>query len=196
MFKKILFALLASAMVLTAAACSTQDDKNDDSTDTTVSDSSGVSDDTSIEEAAGYAGTLEELAEAIYEKSPMEAAMGPAMQIDLSDAYAVQYYLGLSDATGVKEAVFSEPMIGSIPYSLCLIRLEEGTDASAIMQNVLDGVNMRKWVCVETDKMIVANCGDVVLMVMCNVYDYGDLAGDQYAAFAEVVTGEVTKLEK
>lgn len=187
MLKKILFALLAAAMVLTAAACG-KDETPDNAGDTTAAEDTAA-------EAIVYEGTLEELLAAIYEKSPMEAMMGN-MPIDLTDADALKYYLGLSDATGIKEAIVSEPMIGSIPYSLCLARVEEGADVAALMQGILDGVDMRKWMCVETDNMIVANHGDVIIMVMNNSADQGPLAADQYAAFAEIVGGEGTKLSK
>jgi len=186
MLKKILFTLLAAAMVLTAAACA-KDENPDNAGDTTAEDTAA--------EAIVYEGTLEELLAAIYEKSPMEAMMGN-MPIDLTDADALKYYLGLSDATGIKEAIVSEPMIGSIPYSLCLARVEEGADVAALMQGILDGVDMRKWMCVETDNMIVANHGDVIIMVMNKAAEQGPLAADQYAAFAEIVGGEGTKLSK
>jgi len=186
MFKRILAAMLAALSMFSFAACSNDEPEVKD-------------DETTAEEEtapAVYEGTLEELTTAIYEKQPVEAMMGPTTLIDLADTDALAYYIGVNDASNIKEASFSEPMIGSIPYSLCLARVEEGADVAALMQGILDGVDMRKWMCVETDNMIVANHGDVIIMVMNKAAEQGPLAADQYAAFAEIVGGEGTKLSK
>ena len=171
MFKKILTAILASVMLLSVAACGEK-------------------------APASYAGTLEVLADAIYAQNPLELAMGPTTQIDIANADTLKYYLGLSDAAGVKEAVFSEPMIGSIPYSLCLIRVTEDADIAAVSQSIFDGIDTRKWMCVEADQLIVAHYADIILMVMANSENSATLAGDMCSAFSTVIGGEVTKLEK
>ena len=181
MFKKILCAMLAALMLLSVVSCGKSDETTDDTTEIT---------------AAPYTGTLEELAAAIYEKHPIEAMMGPTTQIDITSADNTGYYLGVTDASAIKEAVFSEPMIGSIPYSLCLVRVKEGADAAALQQSIFDGIDTRKWMCVEADNLVVASYADVILMVMTNKEQGETLSQDLCAAFAAVVGGEVTKLEK
>ncbi len=171
MLKKILSVLLASVMLLSIAACG---DKA----------------------PASYAGTLEELAEAIYAQNPLEMMMGPTTPIEITNEDNLRYYLGLSDAAGIKEAVFSEPMIGSIPYSLCLVRVTEDADIAAISQSIFDGIDTRKWMCVEADQLIVAHYADIILMVMANSENSATLAADMCSAFSTVIGGEVTKLEK
>ena len=171
MLKKILSVMIASVMLFSIAACG---DKA----------------------PASYAGTLEELTEAIYAQNPLELSMGPTTQIEISNADTLRYYLGLSDAAGIKEAVFSEPMIGSIPYSLCLVRVNEDADIAAIAQGIFDGIDTRKWMCVEADQLIVAHYADIVLMIMANSDLSATLASDMCNTFATVIGGEVTKLEK
>ena len=41
-----------------------------------------------------YEGQLTDLVTAMYEKQPVEFMVGPAMEVDLSDAWAVKSYLG------------------------------------------------------------------------------------------------------
>ena len=171
MLKKILSVLLASVMLFSIAACG---DKA----------------------PASYAGTLEELAEAIYAQNPLELMMGPTTQIEITNADNLKYYLGLSDAAGIKEAVFSEPMIGSIPYSLCLVRVTEDADIAAISQSIFDGIDTRKWMCVEADQLIVAHYADIILMIMANSDLSATLAADMCSTFSTVIGGEATKLEK
>jgi len=176
MFKKILCVMLSALMLVSIAACG----KTEDETQT----------------PAVYEGTLEDLAAAIYEKHPIEAMMGPTTQIDLTSPDNTGYYLGITDVSAVKEAVFSEPMIGSIPYSLCLVRVKEDADIAAVKQSIFDGIDTRKWMCVEADNLVVASCADIVLMVMTNKEQGETLSQDLCAAFAEIVGGEVSKLEK
>ena len=171
MLKKILAALLASVMLFSLASFG--------------------------EEApASYAGTLEELAAAIYEQNPLELMMGPTTPIEIENADNLRYYLGLESADGIKEAVFSEPMIGSIPYSLCLVRVTEDADIATVAQNILNGVDTRKWMCVEADQLIVAHYADVVLMIMAHTDLSATLASDMCTAFSTVVGGEATRLQK
>ena len=77
---------------------------------------------------SAYPGTMTELVEGIYRNCTQqpEFALGDPTPIDTSDAFALQSYLGLTDASLVQEAVFSEPMINAQAYSLCALRVAEG----------------------------------------------------------------------
>ena len=67
---------------------------------------------------SAYPGTMTELVEGIYRNCTQqpEFALGDPTPIDTSDAFALQSYLGLTDASLVQEAVFSEPMINAQAY--------------------------------------------------------------------------------
>ena len=186
MFKRILAAMLAALSMFSVAACSNDEPEVKD-------------DETTAEEEtapAVYEGTLEELTTAIYEKQPVEAMMGPTTLIDLADTDALAYYIGVNDASNIKEASFSEPMIGSIPYSLCLVRVKEGADIAALQQSILEKVDTRKWMCVEADNLVVASGADIILMVMTKKEMSETLSQDLAAAFEAVLGTEVTKLAK
>ena len=91
--------------------------------------SSGKQDSAKADTAKGYSGTLPELIQAIYKKQPVDLTLDTPTAVDLTDSYSAQYFLGLSDASKVKEAYCSEPMIGSIAYSLVVVRTKDAADA-------------------------------------------------------------------
>lgn len=76
----------------------------------------------------------------------------------------------------------SEPMISSIAYSLVLVRVEDAKNAQSIAQQMKDGINPHKWVCVEADDLAVCGYGDVVMLIMVS----SDFAGDGITAQALV----------
>ena len=117
------------------------------------------------ETVAKYEGTLTELLDAIYEKAPTPLRLATT-EIDLSDPMYVNNFLGLQSADGIAEAIASEPMMSSQAYSLCLVRTEEGADIDALRQSIFDNVDVRKWICVEANQLIVADSGDIILMIM------------------------------
>ena len=177
MMKKILTVFLAALMILSFAACNTSDDPE-------------------VTGNPNYEGTLADLVDAIYEKKPLEMMVSQAIDIDVTDADALRYYLGLDSADGITEAVFSEAMTGSQAYSLCLARLGEGADVATIKNAILNGVDTQKWICVGADQLIVGNCGDVVIMVMADSQLSETLAEDIYNAFVEVTGATGDKLTK
>ena len=165
--KKIIALILALTLMLALCACGAKED---------AAGESGVAD-------VKLEGTLSEILAQIYEKAPeTELALSEAIPIDTADADAVKYYLGLDSADGITEAVFSEPMIGSIAYSVCLVRCEEGADVESIKQSISDNVDARKWICVVAEKVIVNNCGDVVILIMADE----QTASGVYGAFSEI----------
>lgn len=176
--KKTLSILLAAIMLFSFAACS----GNGTSDDTTAG--------TTAAPAPALSGTLEEIADKIYENaSDFQISIMPATEIDLTDADAVNSFLGVASADSIERAVFSEPMIGSIPYSMCLVKVKDGADKEALKQEILDGVNYRKWICVAAEKILVADCGDVIMMVMSSE----DNVETIYNAFSAVCAGSASE---
>ena len=86
--------------------------------------------------------------------------------IDLADEYALPAFTGLTDASLIKEAVASEAMIGAQAYSVALVRLNSSEDAATVAEAMKNGIDQRKWICVEADDLRVVACGDVVVLVM------------------------------
>ncbi len=64
------------------------------------------------------------------------------------------------------EAWVSEPMIGSIPHFVGLLRVPEGTDPEETRSQIEEKLDPRKWICVEAEKAEVLRRGDLILVVM------------------------------
>ena len=139
----------------------------------------------------------EELAKILaqmYEKVPAvkEIALGDPMPIDLTGE-DFSYWLGTTDASGIDAAIYSEPMMSSVAYSVCLVRAKDGTDVEQLKKDIFDKVNAVKWLCVTAEKVLVTNSDNTILLVMTNA----DVTADMYNAFSEVMGGKLgEKLER
>ncbi len=169
--KKILCLVLAFAMALSLAACG-------GNTEPEVP-------------AFELTGTLEEIADKIYANETVtdEMSIMPAMEMALEDVDGLTYNLGVASADAIERAVISEPMIGSIPYSLALVKAKEGADIDALKNEILNGVNHRKWLCVAAEKVAVVNCGNVIMMIMATE----EIVDGILAAFSTVCEGNAAE---
>jgi len=120
---------------------------------------------------------LDDIVAMIYEKHPMELSL-VTVEVALDDSYAVQSYLGLDSSEGIAKAVASESGFGSQAYSLVLCRVKDPSNAQSIARQMFEGIDQRKWICVEADDLMVSAFGDLVLLVMIDS-DYADMATAQ-----------------
>ena len=140
-------------------------------------------------------GTMEELLNKVVEKQPVEF-MGGTMPVDLTDTsddgkWMVKNYTGLDSADAITEAAFFEPMMGSIPSSMVMVRTAEGADIKAVAEGMKNGIDQRKWICVEADDLQVVSYGDGVMLIMVGS-DTGMTSQSFVDAFAAVCGGSVT----
>ena len=110
-------------------------------------------------------GTMEEIANKIAEQNPVEF-MGGTLPLDLADLEGLKYNTGLDSAEGITDAAVYGPMMGSIAFSLVVVRTAEGTDTVAVAEAMKAGIDPRKWICVEADDLMVATYGDVAMLIM------------------------------
>lgn len=138
--------------------------------------------------------TLAQIMDGIYKADPVELSLGN-IEVDLQDLYAVEGFLGLSNPTGIREALVSESLFGAQAYSLVLVRVDEGADANAIARAMADGIDQRKWVCVFADDMKVSVSGNVIMLIMLSS-EYADSATAQSLtdAFRQVAGGQITQI--
>lgn len=138
--------------------------------------------------------SLENILDEIYkEKMPEFPLMSQV--VDFADENSVKYYTGLTadDSSKVKEALASEPAMGSQAYSLVLIRLNDEKDAEDIAAKVKAGVDPRKWICVEADDIRVCASGDVVMFVMISTTFADSITATQLTdAFTNVAGGSLS----
>ena len=152
--KKFVSVVLALAMVLSLAACGGKKTEETQAPELSVT------------------GTMEELLNKTIEQRPVEF-MGGVIPVDLTDStedglWAIKSYTGLDSAEKITEAAAFEPMMGSMAFSMVLVRLAEGADAKAVAESMKSGIDTRKWICVEADDLKVAGFGDVVMLIMVN----------------------------
>lgn len=178
--KKIFAMLLALAMMFSFAACG--------GTTAQPTDAPTEASKPALE------GTVEEIINKIVEKNPVEF-MGGTMPIDLTDTSEdglanLEYNTGLKTAEGITEAAVYGPMMGSIAFSLVMVRTAEGTDAKTVAEAMKTGIDPRKWICVEADDLKIATYGDVAMLIM--VDSTNGLSAQPYVdAFAEVADAEL-----
>lgn len=142
--------------------------------------------------AASVEGTMEELVNKIIDNRPVEFS-GGSIVIDLADTsedgqWIVKSYTGLEDASVLTDAAAYEPMMSSIAFSLVTVRVAPRADSKAVAESMKSGVDPRKWICVEADDLLVAGCGDVVMLIM--VSTTGGMTAQSFVdAFQTVVGG-------
>ena len=175
--KKLICTLLALSLVLAMTACGKQ------ATETTTPE-------TTAPEGA-LVGSMEERLEKVIEARPVEFA-GGVIPIDLTDTsedglWAIKSYTGLDDASQLTEAAAYEPMMGSLAFSMVMVRTAEGADTRAVAESMKSGVDPRKWICVEADDLKVAGIGDVVMLIM--VSTTGDMTAQSFVDAFQSVAG-------
>ena len=169
--KKFVSVVLALALVLSLAACG------------------GKKAEETQAPALSVSGTMEELLNKTIEQRPVEF-MGGVIPVDLTDSsedglWALKSYTGLDSAAQITEAAAFEPMMGSMAFSMVLVRVAEGADSKTVAESMKSGIDTRKWICVEADDLKVAGFGDVVMLIMVNS-DSGMTAQSFVDAFAKV----------
>ena len=168
--KKFLSVILVLTMVLSMAACGKKAQETEAA-------------------AQSVAGTMEELLNKTIEQRPVEF-MGGVIPVDLTDSsedglWALKSYTGLDSAEKISEAAAFEPMMGSLAFSMVLVRVADGADAKSVAESMKSGIDTRKWICVEANDLKVAGFGDVVMLIMVNS-DSGMTAQSFVDAFAKV----------
>ena len=129
-------------------------------------------------------GTLEEILAKIYEGQTSEFFQQVGLMTMPLDAESSEYFIGVP-FDNVTEAIASEPMNSSLAYSVCLVRVAEGTDIEQFKADVKAGVDPRKWLCVgvEEENVIVDNIGDLVILIMSD--SEGEAVHTAFKALAE-----------
>lgn len=175
--KKLICTLLALSLVLAMTACGKQT-------------AEATTPETTAPEGA-LVGSMEELLEKVIEARPVEFA-GGVIPIDLTDTsedglWAIKSYTGLEDENQLKEAAAYEPMMGSLAFSMVMVRTKGGEDPKAVAESMKSGVDPRKWICVEADDVKAAGIGDVVMLIM--VSTTGDMTAQSFVDAFQTVAG-------
>ena len=138
--------------------------------------------------------SVDVLLQKLSEKMPVEfmAAVNPLDLTNTSEEglWMLKSGTGLDSADKIKEAAVYESMIGSLAFSIAMVRTNNAADAKAVAEEMKAGIDPCKWVCVGADDLKVAGYGDVVMLVMV---DTGlDMTAQSYVdAFQEICGAEL-----
>ena len=117
---------------------------------------------------------LGELIEKIYANHKEVDLPMMTQDLDLANMDLVTMNTGLTSAEKVSAIAVSEPMMGQ-PFSLVLLKVKDAADAADVAQQVYDGVDQRKWICMEADTKIGGYYDDIVMFFMVGS-DFADVA--------------------
>lgn len=168
--KKLICVLLLAGSLLTALSLSACGNNHSGDADTTTentknnaSTEKGDTNGTPSDNGGAVASlSLQEIADGI---KSAETEYPMLMSVEVEDD-AFEYYFGIAKPAGVAEALAVEPAMTSVPFSVCLLRVEEGADTAKLAGDIKKSVDPAKWVCVTASYVETAVNGDVVLLVM------------------------------
>ena len=189
--KKCTAFLLTLALMLSLSACRRR--KNPADTDPTTVPTTAT-ESTKPAESKTLPGTMEENINKIMEENPAEF-MGGVIPLDLEDTsedglLAFESYTGLQTREKLKDGAVYEPMMGSLAFSLVLVRVTDAAEAEQVAREMKKNIDPRKWICVEADQVMLAGYGDVVMFIMLDSQN-GQTAKSYVDAFQKVCGGKL-----
>ena len=115
------------------------------------------------------------------------------MKVDIKNIDEVTSYTGLKTNEGIESIVVSVPLITAQAYSVAIVKVKDNADVEKIKQEMLDNIDMRRWICVSAEQLYITNSGNVIFSVMADK----DVAKAVYNDFKKYVNNNIGKeLEK
>ena len=115
------------------------------------------------------------------------------MKIDVKNIDEVTSYTGLTSNDNIESIVVSVPMMTAQAYSVAVVKVKDNADVEKIKQEMLDNIDMRRWICVSAEQLYITNSGNVNFSVMTDK----DIAKAVYDDFKKYVNNNIGKeLEK
>ena len=115
------------------------------------------------------------------------------MLIDVKNIDEVTSYTGLTSNDNIESIVVSVPMMTAQAYSVAVVKVKDNADVEKIKQEMLDNIDMRRWICVSAEQLYITNSGNVIFSVMTDK----DIAKAVYDDFKKYVNNNIGKeLEK
>ena len=115
------------------------------------------------------------------------------MKVDIKNIDEVTSYTGLKTNDGIESIVVSAPLITAQAYQVAIVKVKENADVEKIKQEMLDNIDMRRWICVSAEQLYITNSGNVIFSVMADK----DVAETVYNDFKKYVNNNIGKeLEK
>ena len=136
---------------------------------------------------------MKQMFKTIYSKLGEKLPNLETQEISIEDETQVEAYTGLKSNKDIEKIVVSEPLMSSQAYSAVTVKVKSGANIEEIKKEMLENINMSKWICVSAEKMYITNNGNTIFMVMSSE----DWAKPVYNEFKEYVGNNIGKeLEK
>ena len=115
------------------------------------------------------------------------------MKVDIKNIDEVTSYTGLKTNDGIESITVSVPVMTAQAYQVAIVKVKDNADVEKIKQEMLDNIDMRRWICVSAEQLYITNSGNVIFSVMADK----DVAKAVYNDFKKYVNNNIGKeLEK
>ena len=129
----------------------------------------------------------------IYNSADVQLPQLEIMDIPATDGMQLQSFTGLRSNENIEVFVASAPFINAQAYSLAVLKVNDKANVEQIKQEILDNIDMRKWICVSAEKLYITNYDNVIFVIMSSE----EWAKPVYEEFKKYVGNDIGKeLEK
>ena len=132
---------------------------------------------------------MKKMINAIYSKLGDQLPSLETSTISSSDINQVKTYTGLQSPDNIEKIVVSEPLMSAQAYLLATVKVKDGADIEKMKQEMLNNLDMRKWICVSAEKLYITNHENTIFMIMSSA----EWADPVYNAFKEYVDNKIGK---
>ena len=114
-------------------------------------------------------------------------------EINPKDSELVSSYTYLTDPSIITSLVVAEPPMSSQAYLALIFKVKDNVNVEEVKKELLENIDMNRWVCVSADVLYITNNGNTIFAVM----SFEDWATPVYNEFVKYVDNNVGKtLEK
>ena len=132
---------------------------------------------------------MKSMLKSIYSKNKDVLPELETEEIDVSNSDLVTSYTGIQSTGNVESLVVLEPLMSSQAYSAVALKVKSNANIETVKEEILNNVDMRKWICVSAEKLYVTNYNNIIFFVMSDE----DWATTTYNSFKEYVGNEIGK---
>lgn len=132
---------------------------------------------------------MKSMLKSIYSKNKDVLPELETEEIDVSNSDLVTSYTGIQSTENVESLVALELLMSSQAYSAVALKVKSNANIETVKEEILNNVDMRKWICVSAEKLYVANYNNIIFFVMSDE----DWATTTYNSFKEYVGKEIGK---
>lgn len=132
---------------------------------------------------------MKKMINAVYSKLGDQLPSLETATISNSDINQVKTYTGLQSTDNIEKIVVSEPLMSAQAYLLATVKVKDGADIEKMKQEMLNNLDMRKWICVSAEKLYITNHENTIFMIMSSA----EWADPVYNAFKEYVDNKIGK---